>query len=75
MLIKLRGGQDLVHTGMECKTISHNVMTSFFILHFQLCLGNQRGLLKRERDKIISKERKNYKLDLSLMLYIKMEFL
>lgn len=64
-----------VHTGVECKIISHNVMTSFFILCFQLCLENQRWLLKRERDKIISKERENDKLDLSLMLYIRMKFL
>lgn len=63
------------NTGAEYKIISHNVMTSFFILRFQLCLENQRWLLKTERDKIISKERGNYKLDLSLMLYIKMKFL
>lgn len=63
------------HTGTECKIISHNVMTSFFILCVQLCLENQRWLLKTERDKIISKERENYKPDLSLMLYIKMKFL
>ena len=63
------------NAGVEYKIISHNVMTSFFILRFQLCLENQRWLLKKERDKIISKERENYKLDLSLMLYIKMKFL
>lgn len=63
------------NAGMEQKIISHHVMTSFFILRFQLCLESQRWLLKRARDKIISKERENYKPDLSLMLHIKMKFL
>lgn len=62
-----------MYTGTERKISSHNVMTSFLTLRFQLCLENQTWLLKRGRDKIISKEGKNYKLDLSLMSYIKMK--
>lgn len=45
------------NAGVEYKIISHNVMTSFFICVFNSALKTRDGFLKRERDKIISKER------------------
>lgn len=63
-----------MHIGIECKIISHNVMTSFFICVFKFALKIL-DCATRKKDNIISKKRKNYKHDLSLMFYIKMEFL
>lgn len=63
-----------MHTGTEYKIISHNVTTSFFICVFKFAL-KIRDCTKGKKDNIISKKRKNYKHDLSLMFYIKMKFL
>lgn len=70
---KTRVVEAWLRTGAGREITGPNVRTSFFILCFRLCLGSQRWLPKRERDKIISKEGGNYKLDLSLMSYIKMK--
>lgn len=61
MLIKLRGGQDLMHVGMGCKKIiSRNVTTSFFICVFKFALKTRDCTKGRGRrvgkDNIISKK-------------------
>jgi len=59
VLIKLRGGQDLTHTGTECKIISHNVTTSFFICVFKFalktrdCTKGRKTILYQRKGKII----------------------
>lgn len=74
MLIKLRGGQDLMHTGREYKIISHNVTTSFFICVFKFAL-KIRDCAEGKKTILYQRKRENYKHDLSLMFYIKMKFL
>lgn len=64
-----------MHIGIEYKIISHNVTTSFFICVFKFALKIIDCTKKKKKDNVISKKRKNYKHDLSLMFYIKMKFL